>query len=173
MKWILMVGIFLSLTSCANIPLGTMLKLSSFDDDTFLALKPEDLNSKIHLDKPFTINLNKTSLSLILVTLDGEIKYDFPLKLKSKRTVQAENGWLSSIPERTEYIFVLSRKAIDSFIELQQAMRYKPTKNTRFIIKTRFNDTSTKPSNIYMSIFIKLDKDDYITLIDRASVEVH
>jgi hypothetical protein len=166
------IGICFALSSCANIPLGTMLKLSSFDESSFLALNPNDLRTKIHLDKPLEININKTELSLILKTSKGESIFNYPLKLISSKTIPTEKSWLNTIPERTEYNLVLSPDAISSFEKLQQTMSKESPKSMAFKVTVAIAQRDKATSEMVVSIFIKLQKNsDYITLFDRAPVQ--
>ena len=149
-----------------------MLSLRSFDESSFLALNPNELRTKIHVDKPLVININKTELSLILKTSKGESVFHYPLKLLSSKTLLSEKSWLRNLPERTEYTLVLSPDAIFAFKNLQQAMRKDLPKMMDFNVIVAVAQRDKTISEMVVSIFIKLqNKSDYITLFDRAVIE--
>ena len=172
MKKIFAIGICFILSSCSTIPLGTMLKLSSFDENSFLALNPNELRTKIHVDKPLVINISKTKLSLILKTAKGESAFHYPLKLLSSKVLSAEKSWLGGIPERTEYTLALSPDAISAFENLQQTMRKDSPKVMDFSVFVAVAQRDKTTTEMVTSIFIKLQKkSDYIMLFDRAAVQ--
>lgn len=59
-------GISFFIVGCANIPLGTMLSLSSFDEQDFVQLNPQVIRSQILIDAPGKLDLDTTELTLEL-----------------------------------------------------------------------------------------------------------
>ncbi len=108
--------IFLLLFGCSHVPLGSMLKLSAFDENSFLSLNPHELRSRIQIDKPVEIDISKTALSLNLETSNGWLVFDYPLKVLSIKNIhQDDNNWFISAMEFTEYEFALSDEAVHNF----------------------------------------------------------
>ena len=173
MKRILVIIHCLILCSCTSIPIGTMLKFSSFDESSFLKLDPNELKAKIHIDKPIGINISETTLSLTLITEKGKVIQSYPLKKYAVKTLPAESGWISSIAERTEYELVLTEEAIENFNIIQLKMRTEKPTGFKFGVDAILKDVPQEMRDVTLSIFVKLsDNSDYITLIDNASLEI-
>ncbi|MBB1311087.1 hypothetical protein H5162_16815 [Pseudoalteromonas sp. SR41-8] len=169
----IIVGICLILFSCSSIPVGTMLKLSSLDGDSFLKLKPKELRTKIQIDKPMEIDVTKTKLSLELETSKGNIIFNFPLNVVYVKDILPEENWLTAIPERSEYELSLSEEAIKNFKNLQVKMKAEQPKRFSFNVDTDVENNPMNQEAITLSIFVRFSENsDYITLFDRASVKI-
>jgi len=170
----ILITLSLFLVSCSSIPLGTMLQLSTFNENSFLSLNPEELKTKILVDMPAKIAVSKTKISLTLKTEKGDLAFNYPLTLISTKNLPKENGFFSSIPQRTEYLLVLSNEAIEDFRKVQNEMRTKSPKSVSFNVNFDFEEFPTKLAEVTFSIFLKLSKeDDFITLFDRGSLKVN
>ncbi|MGX2953185.1 hypothetical protein ACWAU3_09485 [Shewanella sp. JL219SE-S6] len=77
----------LFIVGCANIPLGTMLSLSSFDEQDFVQLNPQVIRSQILIDAPGKLDLDTTELTLELDSSKGISSYRFPLRLESTEII--------------------------------------------------------------------------------------
>ncbi len=173
MKRIFVIMFSLIISGCSSIPLGTMLQLSSFDEKSFLELNPEELKIKIQIDKPVKIKVDQTDLTMVLETSKGKTILDYPLKVLSIKDFPPRKKLFTPLPGRTEYDFLLSKEAINNFHTLQSELRTDYPKKLNFSVGTGFDDFSEKLSKVTLSIFIKLDEDDgYITLFDRAPIEI-
>ena len=149
-----------------------MLKFSSFDENSFLELAPNELKAKIHITKPLEINISKTKISLTLVTTKGNIIQNYPLYIYAVKTLPAENGWLNSLAERTEYELVFTEEAINNLIIIQDKMRAEKPSGFEFAVNVNFKEVFKEPKNVKFSIFLKLSEStDYITLFDNAPME--
>jgi|UniRef100_A6VSE3 hypothetical protein len=165
--------ICLLLFGCSHVPLGSMLKLSAFDENSFLSLNPHELRSRIEVDSPLKIDVHKTNLSLKLDSSSGDLLFDYPLKLLFVKDLPAEAHWLSPIPARTQYVLALSDEAIDNFTALQARMRVEQPKRYHLTIDTGFQNGAEEQSEAVLSVSIKLSAEtDYITLLDRVSIDV-
>lgn len=151
------------LCSCSSIPLSTMLELSTFDENNFLALKPSEVKAKIHIDAPIEINVAKTQLSITLGTAQGDIIQNYPLESYAIKTLPAENSWFNTLPQRTEYELILSKEAINNFQIAQNKMKAEELTGLSFTVLTNFSGVTTEHKSTSMSIFVKLkdNSDNY------------
>ena len=150
-----------------------MMVLGAFDESQFLSLDSGELKSRIEVDSPLKINVDKTNLSLKLDTSSGDLLFDYPLKLLLVKDLPAEAHWLSPIPARTQYVFALSDEAIKNFTALQARMRVEQPKRYHLTIDTEFQHGAEEQSEAVLSVSIKLSaKADYIILLDRQLVDV-
>ena len=174
MKKTIAVMICLLLLGCSHVPLGSMLKLSAFDENSFLSLNPHELRSRIQIDKPVEIDISKTALSLNLETSNGWLVFDYPLKVLSIKNIhKGDNNWFTSATEFTEYEFALSDEAVHNFQALQEKMQLEKPKSYRLNIDTELEKLPDDQDEIILSIFVRLSAEsDYITLFDRESFDV-
>lgn len=172
MKRILIIFWVVLATGCANIPLSTMLKFSSFNEQDFIALDASDIQTRVSISKPFTIKLEDTQLALDLNTDKGTRRLEFPLTLIQTTEIAAEDGFFSSVPAKTEYTFKLSEEAIANFQDVQQTLLTEPGINGGFSVSTGFNEQPDAEQTILISIALQLDKDDgFFVLVEDADVE--
>ncbi|WP_337843331.1 hypothetical protein [Rheinheimera sp.] len=68
MERIVLFVVSLVLAGCAAMPLSTLLALSAFEKDDFIAMKPEQIRAKVQLDEPVRADVAKATLSLALQT---------------------------------------------------------------------------------------------------------
>lgn len=119
MKNVYLFILVLLLSSCSSIPISTMLKFRSFNEQSFVALNGSEIRSKIIVSQPFTLDLEKIKLSLTLDNDKGVRNFTYPLDLDMQKTIAAQDGFFKSTPARTEYTFKLSELAVKNFKETQ------------------------------------------------------
>lgn len=174
MKSICIIIFSFIISSCANIPIGTMIQLSTFDENSFLELNPQDLKTKIQIDQPVQLKDNQTKISISFNTSKGEKTYQYPVEVVSKKVIPSQKGFFISEPEKTEYEFVLSKEAVENVYELQRKLHNEQLKELSFSVDTKFKDIPANITDVTLSIFINLSQEsNYITLIDRASVKIN
>ena len=172
MRKILLISLALCLTACANIPIATMLKFSSFDEDSFRALNSAVIKAKVDLSAPHTLNLEQTRLALIMETPSGFRNFDFPLVLEEQATLKEEAGFFSAAKDYTQYTFRVSEEGIQNFATIQQELGPNSEGEHSFSVGTGFNEAPTEGDAIVFSIHLQLTAtDDFITVIDHAEVE--
>ena len=57
------------LSSCASVPLGTLLKFSTFDEEDFAEINPENLSVRIFMQEPAQLGDGPVSLSQQVICL--------------------------------------------------------------------------------------------------------
>ena len=161
------------LCSCANVPLGTMLKFSLFSKNDFVALQPQDLRAKIQLDEPVRADIQSAELTLELTTAKGIREFNFPLLLLRQEKIESEAGFFTKSAGKTEYTLKLADEAIESFIETQHIVRHEQTGSLRFSVRTGFDSLPSEIKEIGLSVFLKLsDEKGFVTLFDDAKLAV-
>lgn len=171
MKRILTVLLLLSFSGCASIPLSTMIELSSFDENAFLELEPEDLSVKVHVDKPVELDKDNIEMAVTITTRKGDLKFYFPIGLISQNDIPKDDAWFSSVPERTEYQFELTIEAVDTFRQFQSNMRAEKPESYGLDVRLSMIRPEQEITEVIASVFIKLNREsDYLTLFDRVSL---
>lgn len=161
------------ISGCANIPVATLFELRSFDENAFVALKPEDIRTKIQLDAPVEANVAETRLSLQLETNMGERQFTYPLILVAERKLAEEESWFNSTPARTEYELALAPDGINAFNAVQASIQSDKPTNFAISVNAKLKEHSMINSEVVLTILLKLYAEkEYFTLIDRATIEV-
>ncbi len=166
-------GISFFIVGCANIPLGTMLSLSSFDEQDFVQLNPQVIRSQILIDAPGKLNLDTTELTLELDSSKGISSYRFPLRLESTEIIPQNEGLFSTSPMKHHYQLALSETAISSFRQVQALINAETPTEYSFSIDAGLADTSEPLREVTLSVLIKLTEEQgYLTLIDNATLNL-
>ena len=161
----------LFLFGCSSIPISTMLKYRNFDEQSFTALDPSQIRSKITVSEPFTLKVEKIKLSLSLENEKGLRDFKFPLALEKRDNIAAQSGFFLSEPAKTEYTFKLSELAVNNFKETQNLLSQEAQGKASFSIGVGFNEEPQKAQSVYFSIALQLEeKDGYFTLIEETEV---
>lgn len=169
--------LILLVSGCASIPISTMLKLSSFDEDSFLLLEGEQVRAQVAVSQPYTINFDKTKLTLDTETDLGTRHFAFPLTLLSETEIPEEIGFFSSRKAQTQYTFKISDEGLTNFTELQRAIEEKQRAQSKagfsFMVSAGFNEEPLPNEIIVVSINLQLSEEDgYFALIENAEIEV-
>lgn len=183
MRKLLLGTLCILLTSCASIPLGTMLEFSSFDETRLLAIEPKDVRVKVILDKPIQLKADDTILSLGLDLPDGIRLYKFRLRLLDVQNIPPEEGIFFSTTAKTQSTLMLSTEAIEQFKAVQQLLKddlVTKGSDVTFAINAGFDlnegpnvAQSAAPSEVTISILLQLAADtDFVVLIDDAKLGI-
>ena len=163
----------LFLTSCASIPLSTMLEFRNFGKDDFINIQPQELATNIQIDDPARAKIDTAQLSLDLQTAQGTRAFQFPLILSEEIRIEAVSGFFSNTPAKTEYRMRLSAEAIQNFKKTQQIFRDEQLEGFNFAVSTSVDELPADVTAIHISIFLKLSQEQgFVTLFDNVKLEV-
>lgn len=170
---VLSVFIVCFLTSCASVPLGTLLKFSTFDEEDFAEINPEHLNVRIFMQEPAQLGDGPVSLSLLLETATGPIMGDYVMQPVNAFKDEIPGGLFSTDIPGTSYLFELTPDQILRFRELQQSLLNRQIEHMTFNTDFPLGSIEKGQDAIYVWIYMAMDeKADYITLIEGARIEV-
>lgn len=165
--------IALLLSSCANVPLGTMLEFRSFGKEDFVTIQPQDLRAKIQVDEPVLADIESAELALELTTDKGLREFKFPLLLLREEKIAPEAGFFSKSAGKTEYTLKLSDEAVKNFIATQQIIQDEQSGSLSFSVTTGFEKFPSEITEIVLSVFLKLSEEQgFVTLFDNAKLEI-
>ena len=161
------------LSSCASVPLGTMLEFRSFGKDDFVKIQPRDLRAKIQVEEPVLADVNNAELTLGLTTEKGMREFNFPLVLLREEKIAPVTGFFSKSAGKTEYTLKLSDEAVKNLIATQQIVQDEKSGKLNFSVKTGFEKFPSEITEIGLSVFLKLSEEKgFVTLFENAKLEV-
>lgn len=173
MTRLLILSLTLFISGCASIPINTMLTMSSFDEEDFMRIQPQELEARIQVDEPLTINIDETQLALELDTQKGLLSYEFPLVLVEQVNIPASSGFFSDDVAKTEYRLELSEKAIEDLKSVKEVFQEGQSGRFAFSVLTSFNGRPGNIEEVRLSMFLQLFEDEgFFTLFDDAKIEI-
>ena len=173
MKYIFPLFVIIFLSSCASIPLSTMLKFSTYQMSDFVALQPEVIKAKLVVDEPVRVDIEKVDLTLEIEVQQQSRIYKFPLLLIEQHSIPAQESWLSADDAKTEYTFKLSAESVANFREVQRSLMNSQGGKFNLSVNSGFATLPAEVQFIKLSIFLKLKQDeDYIAIFEDVSIEV-
>ena len=165
------------LVACSSVPISTMLKLSTFDEQSLLTIAPSDIKAKITVNNFIDIDLINTKLGISLENSQGKLELQFPLEKLSLKQNLANNSFFSSTPASQTYLLQLSPEAISDFKKLQKQLE-KSEKNTfGFSVNAKLKKQKSlskiqNQEELFMTIELKLEQNGtFFTLIDNAEIK--
>ncbi len=166
-----------TLTACSSVPISTMLKLSSFDEQSILTIEPSLIRAKITVNEFIDIDLPNTKLGLSLENSQGKLQLQFPLAKISLTENSASDSFFSSSPASQTYLLQLSPDAIADFKKLQKQLKSSDKNTFGFSVAAKLNKQEDltpeqEQERLFMTIELKLNKnEEFFTLIDNAELK--
>lgn len=166
-----------TLTACSSVPISTMLKLSSFDEQSLVSINPASIQAKITVNSFLNIDLVNTKLGLSLENSKGQLALLFPLEKLTLTQNSANDSFFSSSPANQTYLLQLSPDAIIDFNKLQSQLKISEKNTFGFSVaaKLKKQKNLTKAQKIeplFMTIELKLNEDEaFFTLLDKAEIK--
>ncbi|MBV1909959.1 MAG: hypothetical protein KUG78_11600 [Kangiellaceae bacterium] len=165
--------VVLFVIGCSSVPITTMLKFSSFDNNDIAKIAPRDVQVRLTLDEPVKLLNDKVKLALLFDYEDKESdEYLFELTSLRPAETSVETKWLSSSISRTSYEFSLDRLAQLEFSNFQKSFsnKGKPSKY-RWTVYYYLNSQQHKEARI--DVELKLSKiEEYFYLIKDKRLEI-
>ncbi len=172
MRKILFCLIFL-ITACSSIPLSTMIKMSSFDEDDFIRLQADEIRLKITINDTIPLQDTTTELAVEITDTDGTLNLSFPLETVKVEYAPATTSLFKSRPAYNIYIFRLTPAGIDNFNKIQGLLKTK--KNSSISFSAGISDLNVglaREQDVYLTIDLKLDQaGGYLTIVESWKME--
>lgn len=161
------------ITACASVPLGTLIRFSTFDEQDFAEINPEHLKVRIFIQEPAQLGEGPVSLSLLLETAAGPIMGDYIMQPVSSYPDEVSGGLFSADIPGTSYLFELTPDQSVRFRELQQALLHRQIEHMTFNTDFPLGSIEKGQDDISVWVYMAMDeKADYITLVEGARIEV-
>lgn len=162
----------LVLSSCASIPLTTALRLSSFSEQQFAGLRPEEVGIKIRLPQGFELDVSKSRLAIEVASNAGVHNAAFDLEQTGMRTVRLPGGLFSSQPG-VEYELRLPVASRNRFHELQAFVVKAKVEDigVRVMPKLAARPEGARSVEVWIDLRLK-QAEGYLPLVDAATISL-
>lgn len=164
--FITLLAIFIA--GCSHVPLSTMVSMSGFDEEDFIAIKPDEVRVKVRSDKPLDLSDEDIKLQFKLKSPSGNLDENLALNKVSQSSRQIDS-WFGEDTTQYSSTFSLSDKSVVSFKKFQDSKLVRTSRENakmNFNAKVQFPDNT--PEQITFSIDLLLNPSDgYFTLIDE------
>jgi hypothetical protein len=167
----------LLLTNCSSVPFTTMIKLSTFNEQSLTQMTAEEIKARITVNEFLNINLAETKLAMSVESDTGELMLNFPLELIAVFKNIEEKKFFSTTPASQTYLLKLSPDAILDFKKLKQQLTNSTENKFGFAINAKLKkqenlNASQLTQQLFMTIELKLGhEEDFFTLIDNVELE--
>jgi hypothetical protein len=107
------------LAGCVSVPLSTMVRMSTFDEQDFAALDPDVVRVRITLPRAFVLDTRKSWLGVNLASSAGVHEGKFELSQVAVQPAVVPGGLFAPDEPGTEYTLRLAEHSRAPFKELQ------------------------------------------------------
>lgn len=163
------------LTACTSIPLSTIAKLSQFNRESAMAVKPDEVRMKVTVPKGFVVDPAKTNLVIVLKEEDKAeaINEKLDLRLLQSSPATKSAGMFRGDAAATEYELTLSEKGQGQLRTIQNSLKREVRRTLSLSAGVDFASKPTDAKSVIFWIDLQLSKlDGYFVLVDGARVEL-
>lgn len=161
----------LGLCGCVSVPLSTIVRMSTFDEQDFAQLDPDVIRAIIKLPDGFELDTARSSLGVKLTSSAGDHFGDFRLEQITSMRTQLSAGMLSSDVVGTEYALKLSAPSKLEFRKLQTFVGKGRPGNAVIAIAPVLSSFPEDATVATVWVDLLLSKDQgYFTLLNAAEI---
>jgi hypothetical protein len=157
----------LALSGCMSIPLSTVVRFATFDEEDLLRIDASQVRMRITSDNDAPLILKKTKLKMEMVTegsgkasMPGAVLLDSEEDLHPSRTFWS----LGYVPEHV-YVLRLDQDAVESFRQLQDRVRQRLP--GYLVVGADYDFKGRKEARITVDLKLA-ETEEYFTLLDKA-----
>lgn len=163
------------LTACTSIPLSTIAKLSQFNRESAMAVKPDEVRMKVTVPKGFVVDPAKTNLVIVLKEEDKAeaINEKLDLRLLQSSPATKSAGMFRGDAAATEFEFTLSDKGQQQLRDIQSSLKREVRRTLSLSAGVDFTSKPPEAKSVTFWIDLQLSKlDGYFVLLDGARFDM-
>jgi hypothetical protein len=157
----------------ASIPISTMLKLSSLDQQDLVQLDPAGVRVRVAVPVGFEIDVSEARLTLDLLDKSGKRdKGVFDLSLLRKHAAERSGGLFRGDVPVTVYDLALRPAAVTRFRQAQRFALENEIKEINFGVNFKFAAVPENARSVRFWADLRLrESGSYMTLIDGGEIK--
>lgn len=171
-KFFLSLILLLTIVGCSHIPLSTMLSMSSFDAEDFIAINPQELRVRVITNTPAKFIEKRTTLLLTFTSPDA--KFDKVLHLeKISDNLSTESHWVGKDTVKHTTDFKLDEAGVETFKDIQSSpyiVKRPDNSSFKFKIKWRLDSEDPLKYTIRTDLLFQ-PEDGYFTLLEGLEID--
>ena len=161
----------LALAGCASVPLSTMVRMSTFDPQDFVALDPEVLRVRVTLPRDFALDAGSSWLGVELNSPAGVHSGEFKLAQEASQPSLVSAGLFAGETPATAYTLKLADASRAEFRRLQAFVAQgKPEDVTIRVVPILSSYPPDVPSTRVWIDLRLTQAQGYFTLLDGATL---
>lgn len=161
------------LSSCASVPLSTALRMSSFSEQQFASLRPEQIGIKIRFPQGFRLDVANSRLAIEVASSAGVHDTAFELEQTGVQAVQLSMGLFASRQPGVEYELRLSAASEQRFRQLQAFVSKAKVDDIAIRVMPRLAARPEGASSVDVWVDLQLKQDEgYFPLVSAASISL-
>lgn len=174
LKVVLTVVYLLAISSCSSIPLSSMIKVASMNDDDIASIRPSEVRVRLSVTEP--VELKTTDVRLVLsFEYQDKTKSEFQylLEYMDQSQLKSISSLFGSEPAKSVYLFKFSKKSELEFNRYQKSFQIKGKPKRYFwTVYYYFKTRPQQGEKAEIDMELKLAKDeDYFYLLKSAIID--
>lgn len=158
-------------TSCASIPVSTMMRMSSFDEARLASLDPAAIRVRVATPEGIAVDTDAIELGAVLGIDGKQTQEDFGLTELVRASGSRSIGFFSGDVPVVEHEFALTAESVQRFASLQREILSAPAGSFEFKVNAPLSEMPPGTKSIRFWIDLKLESDSpYMVLFDGAEV---
>jgi hypothetical protein len=170
---VLLFCIIASLASCTSIPFSTLVRFSTFSEQDFAAVNPDDVRVKISVPAGFEVSVSKSLLKLSIKSVEEAFAREFDMDQLERSESTRSVGAFSSKKEVITYVLRLSQRSKSDFKELQKFVQSREKYAVNIDVYSPLLEAPCDSADVTFWVDILLSpRQGYVTLFDGAQMKI-
>ena len=159
------------LSSCASVPLSTALRMSSFSEEKFVGLRPEEIGIKLRFPQGFELDVANSRLAIEVASNAGVHSAAFHLEQTGLRAARLPTGLFSAPQPGVEYELRLPAASQSEFRDLQAFVQRAKLDDIAIRVMPKLASRPDGADAVTVWIDLRLEREQgYFALVDAASI---
>jgi len=160
-----------ALAGCVSVPLSTIVRMSTFDEQDFAALDPGVIRARIKLADGYALDPSRSWLGVQVASAAGVHEGEFRLEQVTQMRAPLAQGLFAGDATGTEYTLRLSDASAQEFRKLQAFVRQGQPGEVVIRVVPILSAFPDEAASAPVWIDLLLSREDgYFTLVDAAQV---
>jgi hypothetical protein len=177
LSWIRYLLVFLMLgflSSCASVPITSMIQLAAMGSDGLEQLDPSQIRVRVSVSSGFEIDVARTRLGFSIARPDGSVREEkLSLELVERTTMERSPGLMRRPSPMPTYVLRLIPADVKKFSDIRKSARVKGDRSRQtFSVTAPFSKTPQNPKSVKFWADLRFSHDgSWIALLDGAELD--